>query len=239
MKKTLKDKRNIVIFISIIVIILVVLLVSFSLTREHKPEFTLDPIYNVYPEEVRELYTNMVSVSCMGDLKLNFEENKEIISVEEIETTDLLNYTFSYLEKNLMLTDEIDSNIIKDASKKLFAVDVDLVKKIDNFQYGDYSYSLTKNIITRKENKCISNESQYVSQLYGYSYNQETLSIDINIGYSKEGYLYDLADKQLGEYDGDIKTLGSLFESNSYYRYNYILDDKTYKLRSIEWLNQP
>ena len=46
---------------------------------------------------------------------------------------------------------------------------------------------------------------------------------------------YNLKDERLGTYDGDISKLRELFSASPYYRYNYIMDNKVYKLTSVEF----
>ena len=236
--KFFKDKKLLIIVIIIIFIALVIS--SFAIIKEEneKEKFTLDPIYNVYPKEVRDLYTNIVSISCLGDLKLEFPKKQDNLVVSNMSKDNLLNYLFSYLDKNGKLGETVDLNVIREAIKKLFARDIDLIGEINNFQYGDFVYSLDKNIVRRTVKECKNNNYEYISQLYGYSNTTELLSMDINIGYLKNGYLYDLSGKKLGKYDGDKNKIGSLFVGNSYYRYNYVLDGETYKLLSVEWVNR-
>ena len=81
-------------------------------------------------------------------------------------------------------------------------------------------------------------DKNYITHLYGYSYNVHELSIDVNIGYLDNGVLYDLADNRLGEYTGEVKELQDLFKTNSFYRYNYVKDDGMYKLISVEWMDR-
>ena len=234
--KNLKDKKLLIIVIIIIFIALFIALVA--IFKEENKEFKTDLIKEVNFSDVRDLYSNIVSVSCMGDLKLEFPPKQDKLEVSQMANTDLLNYLFSYLDKSGRLSDKIDLNVIREASKKLFAADIDLIDEINNFQYGDFVYSLDKNILKRSVKECKNNNYEYISQLHGSSNTDELLSMDINIGYLKNGYLYDLSGKKLGKYDGDKNKIGSLFVGNSYYRYNYVLDGETYKLLSVEWVNR-
>lgn len=236
-KDFFKEKKNVITLVVVIVLILVVVLVAVLTTREEKVRFTLNSIYDVYPEEVRELYTNMVSVSCIGDLYLDLEVDKEATNVENMEATNLLDYLFSYLDKEEKLKNNMDAKVVSDASYLLFYGDLNLTSKVVNYPYGEYVYTLKDGVITREKKECISNV-QYVSQLYGYSYNENLLSVDVNMGYLKDGYLYDFEDKSLGAYDGKVEKLAELYAGNSFYRYNFVKDGSDYKLTSVEWLNK-
>jgi len=136
MKKT-KNKR---LFIIVIIIICIFsFIVFFAVNREENNNgFELDPIYDVMPKDVRNLYSNIVSIPCLGDLKLEFPQKQDKVEVSQISDVDLLNYLFSYLEKNGKLSDQINLDIIRNASEELFATDIDLISEINNFQYGDY-----------------------------------------------------------------------------------------------------
>ena len=110
---------------------------------------------------------------------------------------------------------------------------MDLVQYINDFEYDEYVYNIKDNMLVRKKSKCES-DIRYVSRLYGYSFGTEVLSMDVNIGYLKNGILYDLNDNKLGNYDGvNMEKLNELFKDTSYYRYNYIKKDDDYKLKSV------
>lgn len=220
--------------ISTIVFVLILLVIILVLVLKKDDKFTLNSIYNVYPEDVKALYSNMVEVSCYGDLHLDIELDNGTTDVTSVKTNNLIDYMFSYLDKEDKLGDEFSFDIVKDATDKLFYGDIDFRDNIDKYVYGNYVYTLKNGMVTREKGTC-SSDFEYVSQLYGYSFNEDMLSVDVNIGYSKNGILYDLSDKKLGEYNGDPSELGDIFINSSYYRFNYVLDGKDYKLKSVEW----
>ena len=236
-KSFFKGKNNIATVGIIALVVLLVILVAIFSRREHKDKFALNSIYDVYPEEVRNLYTNMVSVSCSGDLHVDVKLDEKATNVSDMNKKTLLAYMFSYLDKNEKLVDDMDVSVIEDATKELFDGDIDLKSEISNYQYGNYTYTLKDKVISRKKSECKS-EVFYVSKLYGYSNSVTLLSVDVNMGYSKDGKLYNFADKSLGNYSGNVEDIGERLDGGSFYRYNFVKDGKIYKLASVEWLNR-
>ena len=232
LKKFFSNKQNKVTVIVVVIVVIVVVLVALLFKRE-KEKFVLNEIYDVYPEEVRELYSNMVSISCNGDLYIDVKLDSGILKVENIDRNKLMNYMFSYLDKNNLLEDEMNVKIIQNTANDLFASKINFDDLVNNFSYDGYTYTVSNNIIKRKSSECVK-EKEYVSNLFGYSYNSNELSIDVEIGYMEDGNLFDLTGKKLGEYDGDVSKLGELFKTSPHYRYNFVLNNKTYKLTSIE-----
>ena len=227
------NKKNKIIFISIM--ILIIIFVIIFLFRKKEDKFVLNQIYSVYPDEVKELYSNMVSVSCYGDWYLNIPvDNGKKIDISKIDNNVLIDYVFSYMDKNNLLNDEIKLSKFEDVSKLLFYKDVDLVDLLDNYIYGDYVYNNDGRKIIRTYKECVSNEN-YVTHLYGYSFNEQVLSVDVNIGYLKNGILYDINDKKLGEYDGNPKNIGDKFLVSPYYRFNYVNVNGVYELDTVEF----
>ena len=233
MGKIMNFLKNKIIIISMIIGIVLVVMLVVLLNNEDNSEFKLDPIYDVYPEEVRELYSNTIYVSCMGDLYLGINTDSSEVLIENIEKQYMLNYLFSHMDKYNKLNKNTTIDILNDVENKLFSKKLDLVKYIKDFRYGEYIYNIEENMLVGKKSKCES-DIRYVSRLYGYSFGTEVLSMDVNIGYLKNGILYDLNDNKLGEYDGvNTEILDQLFDGTDYYRYNYIKKDDDYKLKSV------
>ena len=226
-----KKKRNIIIVVSLVIILLIVILLLIFNKKNDK--FALNSFYNNYPVEVRKLYSNIVSVSCSGDLHLNISLDEDATAVSEIDKNDLLNYMFSYLDKNSKLSDKFDIAIINDAQRKLFLGDVKPFDGIKTYDYGNYTYTIDGRTITRKVKKCTS-DNEYVTFLYGGSFKEDKISMDVNVGYKKDGILYDYNDTRLGEYDGDVSKLSNLMSKTTFYRFIYIKQNGVYKLASVQ-----
>ena len=233
MGKIMNFLKNKIIIISMIIGIVLVVMLVVLLNKETENEFKLDPIYDVYPEEVRELYSNTIYVSCTGDLYLGIDDYSDEVLIENIDKQYMINYLFSHLDKRNKLNNNTTVAMLEDTENKLFNKKMDLVQYINDFEYDEYVYNIKDDMLVRKKSKCES-DIRYVSRLYGYSFGTEVLSMDVNIGYLKNGILYDLNDNKLGEYDGvNTEILDQLFDGTDYYRYNYIKKDDDYKLKSV------
>lgn len=162
-KDFFKNRKNLVTLIIIVIAVLAVLLVAIFTKREYKQRFALNPIYDIHPEQVRELYMNMVSVSCVGDLHLDVELGAKAIDVKDMNMVNLLNYAFSNLDKSDKLSDNMEESIVKTVFSDLFYGKLDLTNIINNYQYGDYIYTLTDGVITREEKECISDINMYLN----------------------------------------------------------------------------
>ena len=238
MEKLMKFLKNKIVIISIAVVIIIIAILVLLLNKDDDNEFMLDPIYDVYPEEVRELYSNTIYVSCTGDLYLGIDDDSDEVLIENIDKQYMINYLFSHMDKHNKLNENTTIDILNDVENKLFSKKLDLVKYIKDFRYGEYIYNIEENMLVGKKSKCES-DIRYVSRLYGYSFGTEVLSMDVNIGYLKNGILYDLNDNKLGEYDGvNTEILDQLFDGTDYYRYNYIKDESDFKLKSVGLKNR-
>lgn len=230
--KVRKICKNKAIIITLIIVILIIIL-AFILGKKDS-RFTLNSIYDVVPAEVRELYFNTVDVSCIGDLYLGIGRDSGDVLIENINYEYMINYMFSYLDKNDKLDETVTTDKLDKTIEKLFSKKLNLVDYIKNFSYDGYVFNVKDGGLVREKSECKS-DIKYVSRLYGYSVGEHILSMDINIGYLKNGILYDIEDNQLGEYDGkDLTKLDELFKMVPYYRYNYIKDGSDFKLKSVK-----
>ena len=220
--------------IGVVFIIVLFVILYFIFFKKDNKKFALNEAYDVYPEEVRELYSNMVEVSCNGDLYVDIKADTGSVDINKINSDSLINYMFSYMDKNNLLNNSIDDGVIKNVEKKLFNDKINLFKQIKAFNYNDYEYNYNSGKITRKKSSCVKKDIKYVSHLYGYFTNGDNLFMDVNIGYLKDGVLYDLDDNKLGSYDEDISKLSNLMQKASYYRFNYVKDKDDFKLSKIE-----
>lgn len=219
---------------TIIIVFIIILLLSFVIiiVRVNKNKLPFDKIESVKLEDVETLYKNINAVSCIDGLYLGIEEGKEI-KANELDNVVLLNYLFRFLERNELLDDKINESIItKNAEILFYGVNESIFNDINNFQYGDYLYTIKKNQITRKKKEC-SSDDVYVSRLFGYTNNEQELSMDVDIGKLVDGILYDMEGNKLGNYDGEEIKLIGLFSGAPFYRYNYVKINGTYKLKSV------
>lgn len=232
-KHFFSKKKNLYMSLGIVITLVIVLIVAL-VTNNEKNKFTLDTIYDVYPASIRELYSNMVSVSCDGDLFLGISKDSGSVDVAGIDGNVLLSYALSYLEKNEMLGQKFSKEIINDATTRLFYGNIQLDKNINGFSNNGYVYNVEGDEIVREKVDC-NGDKKYISNLFGYSYNKNEIDIDVNMGYLINDMLYDLDGNELGKYDGKVASLKEMFANSSYYTYTYVSEKKIYKLKNVEW----
>ena len=229
-------RKNVILIISVLIIGLIFVIFMFlGNIKARKDPFSLNKIYSIYPKEVREIYSNMVSIDCNGDLKFNIEQNSGVVDIKDLDKHNLLDYMFNYMEKNNILDVTSSIKTLENIENKLFYEKLNLSNEIHNYNYNGYVYNVNGNKIVKKKSNCVDNHIKHVSLLYGYSYNEEKLSIDINVGYIKDDKIYDYNNKYLGDYSDDITEIYSLLTNTSYYRITYMKVDGYYKLKNIEW----
>ena len=110
MEKLMKFLKNKIVIISIAVVIIIIAILVLLLNKDDDNEFMLDPIYDVYPEEVRELYSNTIYVSCTGDLYLGIDDDSDEVLIENIDKQYMINYLFSHLDKRNKLKNDLYKN---------------------------------------------------------------------------------------------------------------------------------
>ncbi len=232
-KKIMDNKKKIIMIIVVLIILIILIFLFFKYVINKRKDFVLNEYYNLYPEQVRQLYSNIVDVSCSGDMHFDMAAGDGVKKVGEMNKHNLMDYMFSYLDKNNLLADNMDDKVIKKAEKALFNADFSLLNEISNYNYNGNVYTYKSGKITRKKSECKSN-MQYVTHLYGYSFDSVRLSMDVMAGYVKDGALYDYNDNKLGTYPETISELSKLMEKASYYRLIYVKDGDDFRLESVE-----
>lgn len=231
-KRFFSKKSNLISFVTVFVIV-IILFIIMLIVKNKDDKFALNEIYDVVPQQVRELYANIVEVSCYGDLYFDIGLDSGEVKVSDISKNNLIDYMLSHLDKSDKLVKEFKPILLKNTAKNLFYGEIDLIDNINSYGYGDYAYTVDGDLVTRKDNKCVA-DKKYITYLYGYSFNEQQLSMDVNIGYLDDDVLYDLNNKKLGKYDGDMKKLRDLFVVSPYYRLNYVKNDGVFKLFGVE-----
>ena len=205
--KKLNNKKKLIIFIGILIIIIIVVLII-VLNNQNKEE----KIKIVNYKEAEKLY--QTSDNKCTDIT---DENNSLI----------LYLIFSELDKDNKLSDNISYDEYENAAKTKLKTD-DIPQTINNYLYDGYSYTLEENKITRTKTEC---EEKYVSKIYGYSNNNNTLSLYISSGYVKEGKVYNLNGDEIGDYDKD--TINKTLDSGTIKIYNYKNENGSYILDNI------
>lgn len=216
------DKKRVGIIAGIIIILILVIglvIYSFVINKtEEKTEST-----TVKHETVEKLYKEQDGETCT-------EVNIVSHNTKASETDDkvLLYLIFGQMKKDKILENEITKDdYIKSAEKIL--KNEDIPEAFEDYVYEGYAYELDGDQLTRKKVKCDS--KKYVSKLYGYSNNEETLTLNIKAGYIENEMLYDLNGKEIGTYQED--ELNEMLDQGTLQVYTYQAQDGDYQLESV------
>ena len=196
-KLNISNKKRIILLISLLVIIVISLLIVIFNNNQNKEE----KIEIVNYKDAEKLY--QTSDNKCTDIT---DENDSL----------LLYLIFSNMDKDNKLSDNISYEEYENTAKTILKTD-DIPSKINNYLYDGYSYTLEENKITRTKTEC---EEKYVSKIYGYSNDNNTLSLYISSGYVKEEKVYNLEDIEIGDYEKN--------------KINKILDDGTIKIYNYQ-----
>ena len=205
--KKLNNKKKLIIFIGILIIIIIVVLII-VLNNQNKEE----KIKIVNYKEAEKLYQ---------------ESNNKCTDIQDENDSLLLYLIFSKLDKESKLSDSIPYDEYENIAKTILKTD-DIPKNINNYLYDGYSYTLEENKITREKTECT---EKYVSKIYGYSNNNDILSLYISSGYIKDGKVYNLEDIEIGDYDKN--KINKILDSGTIKIYNYKNENGSYILNSI------
>ena len=207
-KLNISNKKRIILLISLLVIIVVSLLIVIVLNNKEDKE----KIKIVDSKEAEKLY--QTSDNKCTDIT---DENNSLI----------LYLIFSELDKDNKLSDNISYDEYENAAKTILKTD-DIPQTINNYLYDGYSYTLNNDEITREKTEC---EEKYVSKIYGYSNNNNTLSLYISSGYVKDGKVYNLEGIEIGNYDKN--KINKILDSGTIKIYDYKNENGKYILGSI------
>ena len=206
--KKLNNKKKLTLFVGLLTIIIIVILIIVLLNNQDKEE----KIEIVNYKDAEKLY--QTSDNKCTDIT---DENDSL----------LLYLIFSKLDKDNKLSDNISYEEYENTVKTILKTD-DIPSSINSYLYDGYSYTLEDNKITREKTECT---EKYVSKIYGYSNDNDTLSLYISSGYVKEGKVYNLNGVEIGDYDKD--TINKTLDSGTIKIYNYKNENGNYILDNI------
>ncbi len=206
--KKLNNKKKLTLFVGLLTIIIIVILIIVLLNNQDKEE----KIEIVNYKDAEKLY--QTSDNKCTDIT---DENDSL----------LLYLIFSKLDKDNKLSDNISYEEYENTAKTILKTD-DIPSSINSYLYDGYSYTLEDNKITREKTECT---EKYVSKIYGYSNDNDTLSLYISSGYVKEGKVYNLNGVEIGDYDKD--TINKTLDSGTIKIYNYKNENGNYILDNI------
>ena len=204
----MKSKKRIILFVGILIIIIIVIVLIVVFNNQDKEE----KIEIVNYKDAEKLY--QTSDNKCTDIT---DENDSL----------LLYLIFSKLDKDNKLSDNISYEEYENTAKTILKTD-DIPQTINNYLYDGYSYTLNNDEIIREKSEC---EEKYVSKIYGYSNNNDTLSLYISSGYVKDGKVYNLSGDEIGDYDKD--TINKILDDGTIKIYNYQNKNGNYILDNI------
>ena len=207
-KLNISNKKRIILLISLLVIIVISLLIVIFNNNQNKEE----KIEIVNYKDAEKLY--QTSDNKCTDIT---DENDSL----------LLYLIFSNMDKDNKLSDNISYEEYENTAKTILKTD-DIPQTINNYLYDGYSYTLNNDEIIREKSEC---EEKYVSKIYGYSNNNDTLSLYISSGYVKDGKVYNLSGDEIGDYDKD--TINKILDDGTIKIYNYQNKNGNYILDNI------
>ena len=205
--KKLNNKKKLILFVGILIIIIVIVLIIVFNNQDKEEKIEI-----VNYKDAEKLY--QTSDNKCTDIT---DENDSL----------LLYLIFSNMDKDNKLSDNISYDEYENTAKTILKTD-DIPQTINNYLYDGYSYTLNNDEIIREKSEC---EEKYVSKIYGYSNNNDTLSLYISSGYVKEGKVYNLSDVEIGNYDKD--TINKILDDGTIKIYNYKNKNGNYILDNI------
>ena len=206
--KKLNNKKKLIIFIGILIILIIIVVLIIVFNNQNKEE----KIKIVNYKEAEKLYQ---------------ESNSKCTDITNENDSLLLYLIFSELDKESKLSDSIPYDEYENIAKTILKTD-DIPSKINNYLYDGYSYTLEENKITREKSEC---EEKYVSKIYGYSNDNNTLSLYISSGCVKEEKVYNLEGIEIGDYDKN--KINKILDSGTIKIYNYKNENGKYILQNI------
>ena len=216
------NKKRVGIIIGIIVILLFVVgfvIYSFVINKTEEKTESI----TVKHETAEKLYKGQDGETCT---EVNIVSHNAKVS--ETDDKVLLYLIFGQMKKDKILENEITKDdYIKSAEKIL--KNEDIPEAFDHYVYEGYAYELSGEKLTREKTECDS--KKYVSKLYGYSNNEETLTLNVKAGYIENETLYDLNGKEIGTYQED--ELNEMLDQGTLQVYTYQVQDGDYQLESV------
>ena len=204
----MKNKKRIILFAGVSIVLIAILILIIVLNNKEDKE----KIKIVDSKETEKLY--QTSDNKCTDIT---DENNSLI----------LYLIFSKLDKDNKLSNDISYDNYENTAKTILNTD-DIPAVINNYLYDGYSYTLDNDKITREKTEC---KEKYVSKIYGYSNNNNTLDLYISSGYVKDGKVYNFDNIEIGDYSK--KTINKVLDSGTIKIYHYKKENDNYILDSI------
>lgn len=209
----LKNKKVIIAIVAFVIIIIIMLLIGVLIKNDDSDELAQKE--TVKHDVVDTLYENIMADECTTLGNVN-NENDAIVYM-----------AFSVMKNDKLLNDSIN---IESYNKAIKTVAGDKDVTFNEFVYGGYKYTLSGDKITREKSE--SCDTKYVSKLFGYSYSDDKLLVDVKFGYVKDDKVYNLASEEIGDYNED--TLNDVLDKGTSKTFVYDKSNKSYYLNGVK-----
>ncbi len=216
------NKKRVGLIIGIVVILVLVVglfVYSFAINKEEKKTKS----QTVKHDTAEKLYKEQDGETCT---EVNIVSHN--VKVSETDDKVLLYLIFGQMKKDKVLGKEMTKDDYMESAEKILKNE-DIPEAFDHYVYEGYAYELSGEKLTREKTECDS--KKYVSKLYGYSNNEETLTLNVKAGYIENETLYDLNGKEIGTYQED--ELNEMLDQGTLQVYTYQAQDGDYQLESV------
>ena len=216
------NKKRVGLIIGIVVILVLVVglfVYSFAINKEEKKTKS----QTVKHDTVEKLYKEQDGETCT---EVNIVSHNAKVS--ETDDKVLLYLIFGQMKKDKVLGTEMTKDDYMESAEKILKND-DIPEAFDHYVYEGYAYELSGEKLTREKAECDS--KKYVSKLYGYSNNEETLTLNVKAGYIENEKVYDLNGKEIGNYNEE--ELNEMLDQGTLQIYIYKTQNGKYQLESV------
>ena len=216
------NKKRVGLIIGIVVILVLVVglfVYSFAINKEEKKTKS----QTVKHDTAEKLYKEQDGNTCT---EVNIVSHNAKVS--ETDDKVLLYLIFGQMKKDKVLGKEMTKDDYMESAEKILKNE-DIPEAFDHYVYEGYAYELSGEKLTREKAECDS--KKYVSKLYGYSNNEETLTLNVKAGYIENEKVYDLNGKEIGNYNEE--ELNEMLDQGTLQVYTYQAQDGDYQLESV------
>ena len=216
------NKKRVGLIIGIVVILVLVVglfVYSFAINKEEKKTKS----QTVKHDTAEKLYKEQDGNTCT---EVNIVSHNAKVS--ETDDKVLLYLIFGQMKKDKVLGKEMTKDDYMESAEKILKNE-DIPEAFDHYVYEGYAYELSGEKLTREKAECDS--KKYVSKLYGYSNNEETLTLNVKAGYIENEKVYDLNGKEIGNYNEE--ELNEMLDQGTLQIYTYKTQNGKYQLKSV------
>lgn len=217
-KKMVNNKKSIKYVVACVAVLVVIVVLGFF-------------IYNKFIKKDEKVIVKHGTVDKLYDVvKVTKCSNIGGVGEEDFSQDTLLYVIFQQLAKDEKLSDEISLGDFKKSAKKVLGDDKVVPQDFSNYAYDGYSYTLSDNVITRTQGIC--SDKEYKSKLYGYTFSDDELIVNVKVGYVKDGKLYNVNDEELADYDEEKENTQMDLSTSRIYTYSK--NGNNYYLKSVK-----